>query len=117
MNSSTGYYSLYAQVSLPDGAVVTEVRATYHDGDASYYGKMELFKVYMYSGGEIKMAECQTSTLSGLTNINTTSITSSSISNESYNYYLISTMAWEYMSFDMRLYGAEIVYTVTKPLP
>ncbi len=116
-NVSSGYWTFFAQVSLPEGATVTEVKATFYDNETTYYGKMELFKVYMVTGAEIKMAELQTASRPGLVTISDASIVSSSISNDGYNYYLISTMAFS-SNFDyMKLYGAEIIYTITKPLP
>ncbi|UCC45693.1 MAG: hypothetical protein JSU65_07170, partial [Candidatus Zixiibacteriota bacterium] len=116
-NATTGYWNLFAQVSLPDGASVTRVKATYYDNEASYFGKMELFKVYMVTGSEIKMAEMQTSGTPGMTTISDASIVSESISNDGYNYYLISTMSFSTTNTNMRLYGAEIEYTITRPLP
>lgn len=116
-NTATGEQYYWASVSLPHGASVTELRATFDDSDAMYDGSIQLIKIYMFSAGEVIMAGASTSGTPGLTTVNDTSINSETISNDAYNYYLLVSMQYNTLSLNMRLYGAEIVYTVTKPLP
>ncbi len=106
-----------APVFLPDGAIVTKVKVTYYDNEASYDGHIDLVKVYMYGGGEILMASEGTSGTPGFSTVTDNTIISETVSNDGYNYYLSASMTYSSNSLNMRLYGAEIEYTITKPLP
>ncbi len=63
------------------------------------------------------MAAINTYGTSGYTTMIDDTIISETISNDGYNYYLEASMTYSSDSNDMRLYGAEIEYTIAKPLP
>ncbi|TFH64335.1 MAG: hypothetical protein E4G91_06130 [Candidatus Zixiibacteriota bacterium] len=116
-NTTTGSQIYFAPVFLPNGATVTDVKATFYDNDGSYNGSIQLIKIYMASGGEILMAYEATTSTPGFSTIVESSIFSETVSNDGYNYYLIASLQYGSSSLNMRFYGAEIVYTITKPLP
>jgi hypothetical protein len=117
VNTSTGLQTYFAPVSLPDGAIVTAVRVTFHDNDATYDAYFELSKVYLYSTGVVYMASGSSAGTPGLTTVVDNTIISESISNDGYVYYLTVEMHYSGSNLNMRLYGAEIEYTITRPLP
>ncbi|MEE9442702.1 MAG: hypothetical protein V3V99_08540 [candidate division Zixibacteria bacterium] len=115
--TATGANDFFAQVSLPDGATVTQVKVTYYDNDANYNGYIQLVKTYMASGGEIIMASALTTGTPGYTTVTDGSIVSETVSNDGYNYSLKADFGYSSNPVNMRLYGAEIVYTIARPLP
>ncbi len=117
INTATIEQSYFAQVSLPSGATVTNVRVTIHDNDGTYDCYAELIKVYMITGSDIVMANMTSSGTPGLTTMIDSDIYSETVSNDGYAYYLMASMHYSSGANDMRLYGAEIEYTITKPLP
>jgi len=107
----------YANVSLPEGATVTQFKVSFYDNESSYDALVELVKAYNPSGGEIVMASISTDDAPGFTTATNDEISSETISNDAYNYYITVSMAYSSNSLDMRFYGVEIEYTITKPLP
>jgi len=117
-NTSTSTQVYYAPVHLPEGATVTELKASFWDNEASNSGHIELHKFYRYTGSSMLMAQFTTSGVyPGIIHYSSTSITSETISNDGYGYYLMVSMGYSSSEYNMRFYGAEIVYTITRPLP
>lgn len=109
------YY--FANISLPDGAIVTQLEGSFYDGDNSYNSDISLRRVTTSNGAVVQMAWTSTSDTPGYTTIEDNSIDYGTIDNELHNYGIVVGMRVSSSTFDMRLYGAEIEYTITKPLP
>ncbi len=118
-NSTTNiYHYYYAPVSLPDGAVVTQLEGIFYDNETTFDGAITLHMITPGGSSTYNiMANASTTGAPGVTTIVDNSIDYATIDNENYNYIIGISMRYSADAYDMRLYGAEIEYTITRPLP
>lgn len=106
----------YAPVSFPDGAIVTQLEGNFYDNEAIFDMRIRLYRIDV-NGGYDEMAYAITSDTPGYTTIEDNSIIYASIDNERYNYVVAFNLHYNSSYLDSRFHGAEIEYTITKPLP
>ena len=104
-----------AQVYLPDGAIVTELTGYFYDFQAAYEATVTLYRATKGGGGGSSMAVSSSGVAfsSGVTNDPVTTITSATIDNTSYFYWLVFKTE-EASNNTLDLYGVDIDYTITK---
>ncbi|MFM9996911.1 MAG: hypothetical protein ACKVU4_14055 [Phycisphaerales bacterium] len=106
-----------AAVNLPDGAVVTQFRATVFDGAPAQNITVTLVRRNLdsFNSGLTTMASV-TSTGSGGGQILTdSSIASATIDNDVFAYY--AYVQWNKQGLDQTLDGVRVTYTIATPLP
>jgi hypothetical protein len=101
-----------APVSLPDGAIVTNVYAMLYDADGTFNGTIRLVRQSLNPNGFINsnIASITTSGSAGQQNPSTTSITNATINNGSFSYFLVFETTES--NVDIGLYGVRITYAV-----
>ncbi len=107
-------YRFIAPVCLPDSAWVTQFEATLYDDNPTHMWLLRLSRVDIF-GNETNMGYCSTDPATpGMFTIRDNTVVNPRIDNEHYYYFV-----WTYVtsSVNMRLYGVEVEYTITKPLP
>ncbi len=113
----TSNQNFYAPVSLPDGAVVTRFEVSYYDGDMTYNGNAYLYCIDKGNGATYTMGSAGTSDWSGMQHVFDETIDYAAVDNHAYNYVILIRLRYSSSQDFMRFYGAEIEYTITRPLP
>jgi hypothetical protein len=109
--SAFGYAN--SQVNLPDGAVITELRAWIWDNGATNPVRVRLFRQTLGLASSTMLANVESATAIALASVQDLSTAfSSTVDNQTYSYHLEFTGAQN--SADTRLYGVRITYTITK---
>ena len=106
---------MYAPVSLPDGAIVSEVVFYVYDNDNGEEVTGEMYRQTFGASASTQMALTGGSGVAAQpasTSISDVTITNSTIDNSSYSYYL--RFNTEENNNQLRVYGARIRYTVTQ---
>lgn len=111
-----GIYIFTSNVSLPDGAIVTQMEGTFLDDntDEMY---LALIRFSTVDGSTDEMASLTSAYSINLAIRTDNSIDHATIDNENYVYYLLLYCERTSITQNLRCYGAEIEYTITKPLP
>jgi hypothetical protein len=118
MNTVSGSnQNFFAPLSLPDGAIVSRFEVSYYDGDATYNGNAYLYCIDKGNGATYTMGSAGTSGTSGMQHVYDESIDYATVNNHDYNYVILIRLRYDSSQDFMRFYGAEIEYTITKPLP
>jgi hypothetical protein len=104
--------SWYAEVNLPHGATVTELRCVVYDPDATYGTTVMLNEMLLNAGGGSAMGSVSSSGATGLQEL-VDSSASGTIDNEHYVYSLRAITGGTLQA----LHSVRIAYTVTEPLP
>lgn len=118
MNTVAGMnQTFFAPVFLPDGAIVSRFEASYYDGDMTYNGNAYLYCIDKGNGATYTMAHVGTVDWSGMQHVFEETIDYATVDNHAYNYVILMRLRYDSSQDQMRFYGAEIEYTITKPLP
>ncbi len=105
----------YAQVNLPDGAVIKELQATYWDNVETIDVSVSLHRMTLSNGTTANLGEVSSSSSSA--SVRTESqIYSIPVDNQNYAYMLYAILPSS-GGTNIRLYGARIKYEITSPLP
>ena len=100
---------------LPNGAIITSVKAYWFRDDAAAYGDLDLFENIL-GGGSTLMATVDSNSTAGNHTVEDTSITNATISNaNSYGFSLALTT--NNSTTDINIQGIDITYTILQPLP
>ncbi len=103
-----------AGVYLPQGVVVTQMRAIIEDNSSSGNLSIDLYRVRLTDNNHTTMASVTSSGTPGdFATLTDNSISSSTIDNENYAYYVSTTIPQEQSPFS--IYNVRIAYTVTGP--
>ncbi len=116
----SGTWVFYAPVELPEGAIITQLEGTFRDIDNVGSVDITLSRVTQSSGAVAVLAQSFTTPAYNTGNptiIVDNSISNATVSNETYFYFVRATLNYSNMVDGLRLYGAEVTYTITKPLP
>lgn len=114
-SGSTAFGYATVEVNLPDGAVVTELRAWLYDNVATNPVRVELIRQQLGVSTIVNMARAESATATAINtvqNIFDPNIFNATIDNANYAYFLRFTGLQN--SANTRLYGARITYTVTE---
>lgn len=103
---------LNAPVNLPDGAVVTSLRAVVFDANATYTSNIRLVRQLQTSTTATTMAVASTTGSGGVQTITDNTISNSVIDNEDYVYFL--QFETKEATTTLALYSVRITYTITK---
>jgi hypothetical protein len=110
-----------AMVNLPDGAVVTRVRANVTDDDDDDSKNINVFLLRKGLNGSVGsesiMSSVSSSTKGNNILLSTTSISNATIDNDNFSYYIEVTTSAAGSAGTWKLYTVIIDYTVTTPLP
>ncbi|MEZ4960164.1 MAG: hypothetical protein R2830_10155 [Saprospiraceae bacterium] len=102
-----------APVYLPDGAIVTEIKAWIYDNDATKLTRLRLERT-PFGGGNIIIGTVETTDVFASTTVQElTTTVSETVDNSAYSYYLRFTSGASNTE-ELRLYGVRITYTVSK---
>lgn len=118
MNSiPTSSQDFYAPVSLPDGAIVTRFGTTFYDSEMSYNGTAYLYCIDKGNGVTYTMATTSTVDWLGMQPVFDETLEYATVDNHAFSYAILIRLRYSSTPDHMRFYGAEIEYTITKPLP
>lgn len=106
-----------AQVTLPDGAVVTELAATMDDHSSGQNLLVTLRRVDFDSLGNNTLAEVTSSGSAGQQTRTNTSINNATISNGTHSYFVNVSFPSGTAALGLRFYAVRITYEVTGVLP
>ncbi|MDD5265446.1 MAG: hypothetical protein PHU43_11520, partial [Candidatus Bipolaricaulis sp.] len=104
-----------APVNIPNGCIVTSIKAYYYRDDAASAGILYLVRNSAGSGDV--MASVDFTSTAGGANGEDTSISYATIDNETYSYSLNLRLDPNDNSADVKLFACSITYTITDPLP
>ncbi|MCP4706923.1 MAG: hypothetical protein GY865_20170 [candidate division Zixibacteria bacterium] len=109
--------NFFAPVFLPDGAIVTRFEVSYYDGDATYNGNAYLYCIDKGNGATYTMGTVNTVDWLGMQHVFDETIDYATVDNHAFNYVILMRLRYSSSQDQMRFYGSEIEYTITKPLP
>ncbi len=106
----------WALVNLPEGAIVTTLRAYWSRDDAAASGDCDLVRVSLSAGAEDIMATADSDASAGNNTVTDSSISNATIANNNCAYYVYVTLDPNDAATDVKLRAVVIDYTVTSPL-
>jgi hypothetical protein len=110
-SGSPGPWELWAPVTLPDGATITEFRAYFND-PTGYSMTATLVRLKMSTGGYDMMASAQASLSSGFYSVADTTITTPVVDNTTSSYAVYANFPQDNCS--VKVMGARITYTLSE---
>lgn len=110
-SSSLSPNTFFAGVNLPNGAVVTSVKAYWRRASASATGYCRLERDTFNSSVGSTMASVNSDSSSGDHSVEDTSISNATIDNTTYMYQMILTMDADSDVYEVGLYAVKITYT------
>lgn len=116
-NGVTSSQYFYAPVLLPDGCTISNIGVTYYDNEGAQNGSWFLYRISKSSGIGVSIASGNTSGTPGMTTVIDETIDGPTVDNDLYFYTIRARLSYSASPDNMKLYGAEIEYTITKPLP
>jgi hypothetical protein len=108
---------LYANIHLPQGAIMTSVKAYWYRDDASSSGTIALDRVTLSNDNSTEIASVDSNSTAGNHTVEDTTIPYATIDNANYMYNLELIIIANDNVYDCYLKGIVITYTITSPLP